>query len=90
MLSLSIPSLSNGFQTAFFDVPLHDNFYHASRRRYDLRRILDNTLLKARPNDAVTFVDNHESVGTPLAPFSYSLALGQHGNPHVSKPGNEG
>ncbi|KAI9455990.1 alpha amylase [Russula earlei] len=49
-------------QTAFFDVPLHDNFYHASRRRFDLRRILDNTLLKARPTDAVTFVDNHELI----------------------------
>ncbi|KAF8486078.1 alpha amylase [Russula ochroleuca] len=48
-------------QTAFFDVPLHDNFHHASRRRFDLRRILDNTLLKARPNDAVTFVDNHDT-----------------------------
>jgi len=48
-------------QTAFFDVPLHDNFYHASRRQFDLRRILDNTLLKARPNDAVTFVDNHDT-----------------------------
>ncbi|KAI0280777.1 glycoside hydrolase family 13 protein [Russula aff. rugulosa BPL654] len=42
-------------QTAFFDVPLHDNFHQASRRRFDLRRILDNTLLKTRPNDAVTF-----------------------------------
>jgi len=49
-------------QTAFFDVPLHDNFYHAGRRRSDLRRILDNTLLQTRPDDAVTFVDNHDTV----------------------------
>ncbi len=60
LCSHSLPALRNSFQTAFFDVPLHDNFHHASRRRFDLRRILDNTLLKARPNDAVTFVDNHE------------------------------
>ncbi|KAH8994946.1 glycoside hydrolase family 13 protein [Lactarius akahatsu] len=47
-------------ETAFFDVPLHDNLHRASKGPFDLRRILDNTLLKVRPNDAVTFVDNHE------------------------------
>jgi len=71
-------------QTAFFDVPLHDNFYHASRRRFDLRRILDNTLLKARPDDAVTFVDNHDTqigqsleswVGASFKLQAYALIL---------------
>ncbi|KIM84842.1 glycoside hydrolase family 13 protein [Piloderma croceum F 1598] len=49
-------------QTAFFDVPLHDNFYQASKQgsQYDLRKVLDRTIVKARPGDAVTFVDNHE------------------------------
>ncbi|PPQ98753.1 GH-13 [Panaeolus cyanescens] len=49
-------------ETAFFDVPLHMNFHHASRERtrYDLRKILDNTIVQAKPNVAVTFVDNHE------------------------------
>ena len=60
LCSFSILSLRSSFQTAFFDVPLHDNLHQASKRRFDLRRILDNTLLKTRPNDAVTFVDNHE------------------------------
>lgn len=47
---------------AFFDVPLHSNFHEASQRgpKYDLRRILDASVLKARPGDAVIFVDNHE------------------------------
>ncbi|KAG9315333.1 glycoside hydrolase superfamily [Chiua virens] len=49
--------------TAFFDVPLHDNFHQASKSgsSYDLRHILDNTLLTLRPKDAVTFVDNHDT-----------------------------
>jgi alpha-amylase len=49
-------------QAAFFDVPLHMNLNHAStqRSRYDLRKILQDTIVQAKPNDAVTFVDNHE------------------------------
>lgn len=49
-------------QTAFFDVPLHMNFNQASRERtrYDLRKILNNTIVQVKPNAAVTFVDNHE------------------------------
>ncbi|KAI9566785.1 glycoside hydrolase family 13 protein [Boletus coccyginus] len=50
--------------TAFFDVPLHENFHRASKSgsSYDLRRILDNSLVAIRPGDAVTFVDNHEVI----------------------------
>jgi len=50
--------------TAFFDVPLHSNFHRASKdgARYDLRGILNNTLVKEYPMDAVTFVDNHDTV----------------------------
>ena len=49
-------------QTAFFDTPLHENFHQASKSgsSYDLRHILDNSLVVIRPGDAVTFVDNHE------------------------------
>lgn len=38
------------------------NFNQASRERtrYDLRKILNNTIVQVKPNDAVTFVDNHE------------------------------
>lgn len=49
-------------QASFFDVPLHNNFWHASKAgsKYDLRKILDNTVMGLQPKDAVTFVDNHE------------------------------
>lgn len=59
-----MPSNAYHLQTAFFDVPLHMNFHQASihHSRYDLRGILHNTILKAKPGDAVTFVDNHEYV----------------------------
>ncbi|SJL09793.1 related to alpha-amylase [Armillaria ostoyae] len=60
-------------QTAFFDVPLHMNFNQASLHwtRYDLRTILNNTLAKLKPRDAVTFVDNHEQLS------HYSTVEGQ-------------
>ncbi|KJA26308.1 glycoside hydrolase family 13 protein [Hypholoma sublateritium FD-334 SS-4] len=50
-------------ETTFFDVPLHMNFNQASRERtrYDLRKILNNTIVQVKPNDAVTFVDNHDT-----------------------------
>lgn len=46
-----------------FDVPLHFNFYDASQRgeEYDLRQIFDNTLVKEKPESAITFVDNHDT-----------------------------
>ena len=48
---------------SLFDVPLHYNFYQAanSNGEYDMARILDNTLMKNRPDKAVTFVDNHDT-----------------------------
>ncbi|KAJ3547539.1 hypothetical protein NM688_g5396 [Phlebia brevispora] len=47
----------------FFDVPLHYNFRNASKAgsAYDLRTILDRTVVQLRPGDAVTFVDNHDT-----------------------------
>ncbi|KAF9052412.1 glycoside hydrolase family 13 protein [Hymenopellis radicata] len=55
-------------QAAFFDVPLHMNFHHASIHysRYDLRTVMNNSLAKVKPRDAVTFVDNHEVEGQSL------------------------
>lgn len=51
-------------ETTFFDVPLHMNFHQAfrERTRYDLRNILRDTVVQVKPNDAVTFVDNHDTV----------------------------
>ncbi|KAF9450894.1 glycoside hydrolase family 13 protein [Macrolepiota fuliginosa MF-IS2] len=51
-------------ESAFFDVPLHMNLCQASRQRsrYDLRNIFKDTLAQRKPRDAVTFVDNHDTV----------------------------
>lgn len=73
-------------QLSLFDVPLHYNFWIASRAggRYDMRRILDGTLMQQQPTLAVTFVENHdsqplqalESVVEPwFKPLAYALIL---------------
>ncbi|THV07425.1 glycoside hydrolase family 13 protein [Dendrothele bispora CBS 962.96] len=51
-------------QTSFFDVPLHYKFHEASKQgaAFDLRLIMDDTILKVKPGYAVTFVDNHDTV----------------------------
>jgi alpha-amylase len=50
-------------QMSLFDASLHQNFHVASqiKNKYDLRKILDETLLKAMPEKAVTVVDNHDT-----------------------------
>ncbi|MBD2359544.1 alpha-amylase [Tolypothrix sp. FACHB-123] len=69
-----------------FDVPLHYNFHQASKSggNYDMRRILDNTMMQKRPTHAVTFVENHdsqplqalESVVEPwFKPLAYAIIL---------------
>ncbi|KAI0029708.1 glycoside hydrolase family 13 protein [Vararia minispora EC-137] len=49
-------------EVAFFDKHLHDNFHNACKQgsQYDLRNILKGSLVDIHPDDAVTFVDNHE------------------------------
>jgi len=75
-----------GGRLTVFDVPLHFNFHSAGRlgRHYDLRQILDNTLVKNRPTHAVTFVDNHDSqplqalespVDSWFKPLAYAIIL---------------
>ena len=47
---------------SLFDVPLHGNFYQASKNEeYDMSKILENTLMGQNPLKAVTFVDNHDT-----------------------------
>ncbi|KAG2058648.1 glycoside hydrolase family 13 protein [Suillus hirtellus] len=82
-------------QTSFFDVPLHENFHKASEAgaSYDLRTIFEGSLVKLRPEDAVTFVDNHDTqigqsleswVDTNFKAQAYALILLRcHGYPCV-------
>ncbi len=75
-----------GARMSIFDVPLHYNFHTASRSggSYDMRCILDNTLMQQRPVQAVTFVENHDSqplqalespVDTWFKPLAYAVIL---------------
>lgn len=54
-----------GNEMSLFDVPLHYNFYNASVNSlnggYSMRSIFDNTLVSQRPDNATTFVDNHDT-----------------------------
>ncbi len=56
-----IDAMENRVQ--LFDVPLHHNFYVASKqgKDYSLPDIFDNTLVATRSQSAVTFVDNHDT-----------------------------
>lgn len=60
-LKTYIEELEN--KVKLFDVPLHYNLYNASRSGgdFDMRYILDGTLVKEKPDNAVTFVDNHDT-----------------------------
>nr|WP_232345157.1 alpha-amylase [Paenactinomyces guangxiensis] len=71
---------------SLFDVPLHYNLYNASSSGgyYDMRNILNGTLMKSNPVKAVTFVDNHDTqprdgFGTTVQswfkPLAYALIL---------------
>jgi len=75
-----------GGRMAVFDVCLHYNFHYASRAggHYDMRRILDGTVVQHRPTHAVTFVENHDSqplqaleapVEAWFKPLAYALIL---------------
>ncbi len=75
-----------GGRITVFGVPLHYHFHYASRSggHYDMRRMLDGTLMRQRDRDVVTFVENHdsqplqalESVVEPwFKPLAYALIL---------------
>lgn len=48
---------------SFFDVPLHYNFFQASKegKNYDMRNIVKNTFLEWKPMSSVSFVENHDT-----------------------------
>ena len=78
-----------------FDVPLHYNFHSASKSGgyYDMRRILDGTMMQQNSTNAVTFVENHDSqplqaLESPVEPWFKPLAyalilLRQQGYPCI-------
>ena len=86
---------ATGDRMSLFDVPLQYNFRTASwqGRDYDLRKILDGTLMQNAPLLAVTFVENHDtqplqslenSVEPWFKPIAYALILlRQEGYPCV-------
>lgn len=73
-------------EMSLFDVALHYNFFNASHTdgQYGMNHIFDNTLLKERPDHAVTFVDNHDTqygqslqsfVADWFKPLAYAIIL---------------
>ena len=69
---------------SLFDAALHYNFFDASQGRRSLKHIFDNSLVQARPQNAVTFVDNHDTqygqslqsfVEDWFKPLAYALIL---------------
>ncbi len=77
---------NTGGQLSLFDAPLHNNFHKASKAggHYDMRTILDGTLMKHFPLFAVTLVENHDTqplqalesvVESWFKPLAYAIIL---------------
>jgi len=88
----------SGYRMSLFDAPLHNNFYNASKqgRNYDMRKILDDTLVQSNAFHTVTLVENHDTqplqaLESPVEywfkPLAYSIILlRQDGYPCVFYP----
>lgn len=83
-LTYYLDSVDN--EMSLFDVALHYNFFNACQAGgwYDMRAIFDNTLVSVRPENAVTFVDNHDTqygqslesfIADWFKPLAYALIL---------------
>lgn len=84
-----------GAVMSLFDVPLHFKFFALSSANgsFDLRTLFDDTLVRTRPDFAVTFVDNHDTqpgqaleswVAPWCKPIAYaSILLREEGIPCV-------
>jgi alpha-amylase len=75
-----------GRKITLFGVPLHYRFHTASRSsgQFDMRGLLDNTLMRQRDQNVVTFVENHDSqplqalesvVESWFKPLAYAVIL---------------
>lgn len=89
---------ATGGRVQLFDAPLHFNFHRASKEgeSYDIHQILDGSLVKERPELAITFVDNHDTqplqelestVEAWFKPLAYAIILlREQGTPCVFYP----
>jgi len=87
-----------GGKMSLFDAPLHMNFYSASKSsvNYDMRNLMNGTLMKDNPTKAVTLVDNHDTqalqaLESPVdywfKPLAYAfILLREEGYPNVFYP----
>lgn len=87
-----------GYKVSLFDAPLHQNFHNASKAGgfYDMGSIMNGTLMKTHPANAVTLVENHDTqplqdLESPVEdwfkPLAYSLILlRQEGYPNIFYP----
>lgn len=87
-----------GGRMSLFDAPLHMNFYTASKSggNYDMRYLMNNTLMKENPTKAVTIIDNHDTqplqaLESPVdywfKPLAYAfILLREEGYPNVFYP----
>lgn len=77
---------AHDYDISLFDVTLHYKLSNASKQgnEYDMRKIVEGTLMKGEPTSAVTFVDNHDSqpgqalesyVEPWFKPLAYSIIL---------------
>ena len=78
--------LNEGTPMTLFDVPLHFQFLNAANdgHGFDMRGLFSGTLVEARPECAVTFVDNHDTepgqalqsyIPEWFKPIAYSMIL---------------
>ncbi|MEM6454109.1 MAG: alpha-amylase [Acidobacteriota bacterium] len=84
-----------GGRMSVFDAPLHLNFHIASNSggSYDMRNIMNNTLMQQQPALAVTLVDNHDTqplqaLESPVQdwfkPLAYAfILLREEGYPNI-------
>lgn len=91
-------STKMNYQLSLFDVPLHFNFFEASKKaaEYNLSDVFEGTMLKDHPSLAVTFVGNHDtqrlqalesSVEDWFRPIAYAMILlSKNGYPCVFYP----
>jgi alpha-amylase len=87
-----------GGRASLFDAPLHLNFYNASRGggNYDMRNLMNGTLMQQQPAKAVTLVENHDTqplqaLESPVMdwfkPLAYAfILLREEGYPSIFYP----